>query len=111
MRLEAQAEPRSGDERLVRSILAPVRALHDRCAAEAELARAKASVPITPPREVVPALTAAIGAEVPELAADEATVRANRILSEAEEQRDAPHERHVAAVEARLQAHETPAAV
>jgi hypothetical protein len=56
-------------------------------------------------------LTAAIGAEVPELAADEATVRANRILSEAEEQRDAPHERHVAAVEARLQAHETPAAV
>lgn len=101
-RLVATAEPRSGDARLVGSIFEPVRRLHARRRAEAELAALKALSPVQTPQRLSEALAEAVRSEVPQLSHDEAALRASRMINEATTVRDQAHADRLAAAEAAL---------
>jgi hypothetical protein len=83
------ADPRSVDpaqraaRRLVESKWAPVKAIHDRHAAEAELAAARCQLPAFPRRAALDALNAAIERETTELSDDEGRNRADVLLDQA----------------------------
>ena len=80
----AQATPLgSSDRRLVDSIWAPVKNLHDVAQAKVELANATAAAVPTPPAATTNVLTAALAREMPMLTPDEASARARALLQEA----------------------------
>lgn len=110
-RLAQQVQPGSGDARLVASVLAPLRRLHDGRAAQVEvrnLERHRSPAPPTGPHGADALLAAAIRRETPDLSEDEALARAHTALRDAIAERDAAHAGAVEAAKARVAAAEKP---
>ena len=90
------------EHRLLWSMWAPVKAIHDRKATEAALAQAQQPLPPVP-SSALGALADAIAAEVPELRDDEVLSRAHSDLNAALERRAAARAKRVADAQRRLE--------
>jgi hypothetical protein len=98
--LEQQAEPRTGDARLIDSILGRVRQHHDRLKANAQIAAAKAAPPVAPPKELVELLALSLEVENRGLTFDEAYGRASTQIQTAFNGLLQQHENQIAAAQA-----------
>jgi hypothetical protein len=94
---------RTPDQRLVDSIWEPVKAAHDRRAAEADLAAAQQPLPAVDP-EAIAIVADSIQIETPQLTQTEARTRASRLLAEHQNRRAADREAAIAAAMNRLAA-------
>lgn len=104
-KLVLDAEPRSSDERLLRSIFEPGRSWHEEIAVRSQLAAARAEAARLPPLpgKAVEALGAAIQRAVPELTTGAARERARRAVSDAVERRNRERAAGLAQAERALQ--------
>lgn len=98
-RLAVQVQPGSGDERLLTSIWAPVKARHDRAAAENALAAAQTPLPDMPARLAENALAEALRRETSELTDREIRTRAAELVQTAGQARGSHRETAIAAAE------------
>jgi len=96
-------KPGTSDRRLVESVWTPVKRVHDRKAAEAELEVARQPLPSVP-SSALGALTEAVRAETSELTDDEVVARASQLLRTALDGRTAEREAAIAAVESQIAA-------
>lgn len=93
-----------GDKRLVKSIFDPVRRLHDRRQAEAELANLRAATPRPVPSAAQSVLADAILSETPGLTTDEAMSRARAAIQTATAEQHDQRDTAIAQAQARIDA-------
>lgn len=93
------------DARLVDSVWAPIKEVHDRNAADVALTNARALKPNPVPASVLPAMAEAVKAENDQLSDGEAISRADALIADAVRKRVAEHDAGMSA------AHDTVAAI